>query len=58
MFDQISSAVHHHWELIDAMEGGDKVAAAEALTDDITQSFNLIRIRLSEKSGEKRAANG
>jgi DNA-binding GntR family transcriptional regulator len=52
------SAVHHHWELIEAMERGDQIAAAKALTDDITQSFNLIRIRLTEKPDEKRAANG
>jgi DNA-binding GntR family transcriptional regulator len=52
------SAVHHHWELIDALERGDGVAAAKALTDDITQSFDLIRGRLDEKAGERSAANG
>lgn len=52
------SAVHHHWELIAALERGDSEAAAKALADDITQSFNLIRIRMNEKPNEKRAANG
>lgn len=52
------SAVHHHWELIAAMERGDREAARQALTDDITQSFNLIRIRMNEKLDGKQSANG
>ncbi|RST85729.1 GntR family transcriptional regulator [Aquibium carbonis] len=52
------SAVHHHWELIEALERGDEKAAAKALTDDITQSFNLIRGRLDEEARARKAANG
>ena len=52
------SAVHHHWELIEAMEKGDGKAAVRALTDDITQSFDLIRGRLDEEARTRQAANG
>lgn len=41
-----SSATHHHWGLIAALERRDTAAAVRALTDDITRSFNLIRRRL------------
>ncbi|WP_274627262.1 GntR family transcriptional regulator [Arvimicrobium flavum] len=40
------SATHFHWALIEALERGDQAAALEALTEDITRSFNLIRARL------------
>lgn len=52
-------AVRHHWTLIDAMERGDKDGAVAALTADITQSFNLIRARLTAEAEHNRpAANG
>ncbi|PZO78097.1 MAG: GntR family transcriptional regulator [Mesorhizobium amorphae] len=41
-------AVHHHWQLIESLERGDAGAAARALTDDITRSFDLIRSRLED----------
>lgn len=39
-------AVNHHWALIAALERGDEAGAKNALTNDITRSFNLIRDRL------------
>ncbi|WP_233192823.1 GntR family transcriptional regulator [Acidimangrovimonas sediminis] len=39
-------AVRHHRTLIAAMDRGDHAGAVSALTEDITQSFNLIRTRL------------
>ncbi len=39
-------AVHHHWELIEALGRRDEVAAVDALSKDISYSFNLIRARL------------
>jgi DNA-binding GntR family transcriptional regulator len=47
-------AVHHHWELIDALERRDERAAVAALTDDITQSFDLIRRNLDRQAGAPR----
>lgn len=41
-------AFKNHWKLIDALERQDKPAAIQALTSDITQSFNLIRAHLDE----------
>jgi len=40
------SATHHHWALIAALERRDPTGAVQALVDDITRSFNLIRGRL------------
>lgn len=51
------SAVRHHWTLIEAMERGDKDKAVAALTEDITQSFNLIRNQLKTEAEGKRAAD-
>ena len=39
-------AVHHHWQLIEALERRDEAAAVDALSKDISYSFNLIRARL------------
>ena len=53
------AAVHHHWVLIDALERGDQAAAVQALSDDITGSFNLICTRLDSEAGTERGgANG
>jgi DNA-binding GntR family transcriptional regulator len=41
-------ALKYHWSLIEAFESGDRPAAIEALTSDITHSFSLIRARLDE----------
>jgi DNA-binding GntR family transcriptional regulator len=48
---------HHHWALIKAMERGDQAGAIEALTDDVSRSFNLVRQRLDAEDAEKKAAN-
>jgi DNA-binding GntR family transcriptional regulator len=52
------SAVHHHWALIEALERGDAAGAAAALTDDITQSFHLIRARLDTPEERRAQAGG
>lgn len=39
--------VHHHWRLIEALERRDRTGAVAALTDDISNSFDLIRRRLA-----------
>jgi DNA-binding GntR family transcriptional regulator len=44
-------AVHYHWVLVEALERGDRAAAVEALGNDITYSFNLIRARLESGEG-------
>ena len=46
------AATHHHWALIEALERRDRKAATQALADDITRSFNLIRTRLDSTSAE------
>jgi DNA-binding GntR family transcriptional regulator len=46
------SALRYHWALIEALERGDRAAAIQALTDDVTYSFNLIRTRFDEEAGE------
>ena len=48
-------ATHFHWELIDALERGDAGGSTQALTDDITRSFRLIRGRLDTADAEERA---
>jgi DNA-binding GntR family transcriptional regulator len=48
------SAVRYHWVLIDALERGDRAAAIQALINDITHSFNLIRARFDGEAGEGR----
>lgn len=50
-------ATHFHWLLIKALERGDRQEAVQALTDDITRSFNLIRERLKTPHAEQQAAN-
>ena len=55
----LQAAVHYHWVLIDALERGDEGAAVQALSDDITGSFNLICTRLdSETRSERGVTNG
>src|SRR5262245_41476605 len=49
-------ATHFHWALIEALERGDRAAAMEAVTNDITRSFNLVRGRLEASDSEERAA--
>lgn len=39
----VLSATLFHWELLDAIKRRDREAAVHALTQDISQSFNLIR---------------
>jgi DNA-binding GntR family transcriptional regulator len=46
-------AVHHHWELIEALERRDEAAAVDALSKDISYSFNLIRARLGNGKVER-----
>lgn len=47
-------ATHYHWELIEALERGDAGGATNALTNDITRSFRLIRGRLDAEDAEQR----
>ncbi len=49
------SGTHHHWALIEALERGDETAAVNALRNDITRSFNLVRDRLPENDGDEEA---
>lgn len=49
-------ATHFHWRLIEALERGVLQDAMEALTEDVTRSFNLIRERLDEREVEPKAA--
>jgi DNA-binding GntR family transcriptional regulator len=49
------SATHHHWALIEALERGLTAKAVQALRDDITRSFNLVRERLDGDDTEQRA---
>jgi DNA-binding GntR family transcriptional regulator len=49
-------ATHFHWALIGALERRDEKASVEALTSDITRSFNLVRGRLDVEEGEEKAA--
>jgi len=49
-------ATHYHWQLIEALEAGDRKAAVAALIEDITRSFNLIRGRLEERADDGKAA--
>ena len=53
-------ATHYHWQLIQALERGDQAGSVEALTSDITRSFNLVRSRIeaAEQGGERQAAYG
>jgi DNA-binding GntR family transcriptional regulator len=48
------AGTHHHWELIEALERGDRDDAIAALTRDITRAFNLIRNRLDAEDAEHR----
>ncbi len=48
------SGTHHHWTLIEALEGGDEGRAVKALREDITRSFNLVRGRLEADEVEQR----
>lgn len=43
--------VHHHWSLIEALERRDREGAVAALTADISNSFDLIRMRLVAEAG-------
>ncbi|MCB1378573.1 MAG: GntR family transcriptional regulator [Alphaproteobacteria bacterium] len=43
------AGTHHHWELIDALERGDRDSAVAALNNDISRAFSLIRKRLDEE---------
>ena len=49
-------ATHFHWRLIEALERGSRRDAIEALMEDVTRSFNLIRERLGEREIEPKAA--
>lgn len=49
-------ATHYHWLMIDALEAGDAQAAVTSLRDDITRSFNLIRVGLDIPDREPKAA--
>lgn len=51
------AGTHHHWELIEALERGDRKGAVAALTRDITRAFNLIRNRLDAEEAEPKAAH-
>lgn len=46
------AATDHHWALIGALERRDPVASLEALTNDISRSFDLIRGRLDQQGAE------
>ena len=50
-------AVDHHWELIEALERGDGPGSRQALTSDITRSFNLVRRRLGADGMIAESAN-
>ena len=50
------AGTHHHWELIGALEAGDRDGAIAALTRDITRAFSLIRNRLDAEDAEQREA--
>jgi DNA-binding GntR family transcriptional regulator len=50
-------AVDHHWELIEALERGDEAGSRQALTSDITRSFNLVRRRLGADGMIAESAN-
>jgi DNA-binding GntR family transcriptional regulator len=53
------AGTHHHWELIEALEGDDRDGAIAALTRDITRAFDLLRQRLdAEEAAGKAAAHG
>jgi DNA-binding GntR family transcriptional regulator len=55
---QDPAGTHHHWELIDALERGDREGAVAALTSDITRAFNLLRNRLDAEESIARAKHG
>lgn len=46
------SGTHHHWRLVSALERRDMAGAMQALKDDITHSFDLIRRRLDQPATE------
>ena len=46
------SGTHHHWRLVAALECRDMAGAVQALKDDITHSFDLIRRRLDQPATE------
>jgi DNA-binding GntR family transcriptional regulator len=48
------AGTHHHWQLIEALERGDREGAMAALTRDITRAFSLIRNRLDAEEVEQR----
>jgi len=52
------AATHHHYALIAALERGDIKASMQALSDDISRSFDLIRGRLDaeQTAGDARYA--
>jgi DNA-binding GntR family transcriptional regulator len=53
------AATDHHWALIEALERRDPVAALQALTNDISRSFDLIRGRLDqEQAATKEVSDG
>ncbi|KAA2313683.1 GntR family transcriptional regulator [Pseudooceanicola sediminis] len=51
------TAVHHHWSLVEALDRRDAAAAVDALHQDITQSFNLIRADLLQAAEPKGVAS-
>ena len=51
------AGTHHHWQLIAALERGDREGALKALTDDITRAFNIIAARLDAEEAQRRAAD-
>jgi DNA-binding GntR family transcriptional regulator len=53
---QDPAGTHHHWELIDALEQGDRSGAITALTSDITRAFSLLRKRLDAEEAETGAS--
>ncbi|SFA82541.1 DNA-binding transcriptional regulator, GntR family [Rhizobium sp. NFR07] len=52
------AATDHHWALIEALERRDPTAALQALTNDISRSFDLIRGRLNEEEATKEVSDG
>lgn len=49
------AGTHHHWQLIKALERRDAAGAREALTQDITRAFNLLRNRLDAEEADAKA---